>query len=74
LSQKRLQHRTSPMLTPLLGDSRRTARTEGTQRHDVSHIDSTPDKVLSDAVEALLLLKNVGAMTRMQRGEVLGLG
>ena len=68
LGQKRLQQLTPPMLTGLYGRlAQASEERQGLSAKTISYIHSTLHKVLSDAVDAGLLVKNVAAAAKPPR-------
>jgi integrase len=68
LGQKRLQQLTPPMLTALYGRLALAGEErKGLSAKTISYIDSTPHKVLADAVDAGLVVKNVAAAAKPPR-------
>lgn len=68
LGQKRLQQLTPPMLAGLYGRlAQDTIERKGLSAKTISYIHSTLHKVLSDAVDSGLLVKNVAAIAKPPR-------
>jgi integrase len=68
LGQKRLQQLTPPMLTGLYGRlAQASEERRGLSAKTISYIHSTLHKVLSDAVDSGLLIKNVAAAAKPPR-------
>ncbi len=68
LGQKRLQQLTPPMLTGLYGGlAQGTNERKGLSAKTISYVHSTLHKVLADAIDAGLLVKNVAAAAKPPR-------
>jgi len=75
LGQKRLQQLTPPMLTGLYGRlAQASEERKGLSAKTISYIHSTLHKVLADAVDAGLLVKNVAATAKPPRPNRRGTG